>query len=138
MGRRHHRLLLWCAATDTTFHHHQVRGRECLVGKCIHCNRKVVVELDIQSASYATLEHIRPRTHGGTNTQLNLAVACGGCNASKGYRLDVRKWDDPTLQSVVEDLSARRRARLRDPLFGLCLPPLSDEEARAWAGEETR
>jgi 5-methylcytosine-specific restriction endonuclease McrA len=135
MGRRHHRLLLWCAATDSTFRRHERVEHALLVGKCIHCNRKVVVDVDPDEASHATWEHIRPRTHGGANTRFNLAVACGGCNASKGYRLDSRRWNDPTLRAVVARLAERRRGRLRAPLSGLRLPPLSGEEAEIWSGD---
>lgn len=136
MGRRHHRLLLWCAATDSTFRYREGRSGPFFVGKCIHCQRKVIVDVMPGPGGHATLEHIRPRTHGGTNAQLNLAVACGGCNASKGYRLDVRQWTDPKLQSVVRQLRARRLERLRPPLPGVSLPALTEEEARIWASED--
>ena len=126
---------MWCAATDSTFRRHERPGHALLVGKCIHCNRKVVVDVDPDGTSHATLEHIRPRTHGGGNTRLNLAVACGGCNASKGYRLDAKPWSDPMLRAVVERLTERRRTRLRAPLSGLRLPPLSGREAEDWRGD---
>lgn len=122
-------MLLWCAATDSTFERARLGEREVLVGKCIHCNRKLALELDgapSRSGTPATLEHIVPRTHGGANALDNLAIACFGCNSGKGHRLDWRRADDPTLQRVIETLAMRRRTRMREPLPGLDLPPLSE------------
>lgn len=64
--------------------------------------------------SRATVEHIRPRTHGGTDDLENLALACARCNNQKGCRLDNRAAGDPKLQAVVERLLERRRARWRE------------------------
>jgi 5-methylcytosine-specific restriction endonuclease McrA len=82
------------------------------VGKCIHCNAELVVGLDGRTFG-ATLEHILPRHHGGTDDIENLALACERCNVQKGYRLDARRSDDPRLTAVVEALLARRRERMR-------------------------
>jgi 5-methylcytosine-specific restriction endonuclease McrA len=117
-------LLLWCAATDATFARAHLGDREVLAGKCIHCNRELCLELDGAPVTHATLEHILPRTHGGTDALDNLGIACFRCNSGKGHRLDWRRADDPTLQRVISTLSARRRARMRDPLADLDLPPL--------------
>jgi 5-methylcytosine-specific restriction endonuclease McrA len=121
---RNHRLLLWCAATDRTFTRTQIDGVHALVGKCIHCGRKLALDLSGQPLSRATLEHILPRHHGGTDALENLAIACDRCNAQKGYRHDCRRNDDPRLSRVVETLRARRHERWREPLAGLPLPPL--------------
>ncbi len=32
----------------------------------------------------ATIEHVLPRSHGGTNKYLNLRLACASCNTSRG------------------------------------------------------
>ncbi|MEM1032040.1 MAG: HNH endonuclease [Myxococcota bacterium] len=119
-GTRTHRLMLWSAATDRTFR----RVEETLVGKCIHCRRRLAVSLRGTPVSAATLEHILPRHHGGTDDLHNLAVACKSCNNLKGSRHDHRSADDPGLKRVVEGLLARRRERWREPLAGLVLPPL--------------
>ena len=111
---RTHRLLVECAATDNTFSLAHVRGRAALIGKCIHCNCKVVVELDPGLRSSATIEHIRPRVHGGDDSPENLALACGRCNAMKGVRLDSRRFEDETLQRVIHRLSEKRRERMRE------------------------
>lgn len=100
-----------------------------LLGKCIHCNRKLSLELDGSPVTHATLEHIVPRTHGGTGALDNLAIACFRCNSGKGHRLDARPADDPTLQRLISTLQARRQDRHRTPLDGLDLPPLDDRRA---------
>ncbi len=123
MGRNH-RLLLWCAATDRTFTETRVDGVQALVGKCIHCNRKLVLDWSGQPLSNATLEHILPRHHGGTDDLENLAIACDRCNAQKGYRHDCQRSDDPRLLHVVATLRQRRHDRWREPLSGLTLHPL--------------
>jgi 5-methylcytosine-specific restriction endonuclease McrA len=115
MSGRTRRLLLAAAESDATFERVRDRDGEYLVGKCIHCQSRVSVPLDGREPAHATLEHIVPRTHGGTDELDNLAVACRRCNQGKGKRLDHRPRSDPKLQQVIETLQARRRARLRPP-----------------------
>jgi 5-methylcytosine-specific restriction endonuclease McrA len=119
------RRILWAAATDSTFEPAQLDGRTVLMGKCIHCNRKLVVELDGVAVGRVTVEHIVPRHHGGDDAVENLALACARCNAGKGVRHDLKRKDDPGLRHVVETLQARRKQRMRAPLElrGLDLPP---------------
>ena len=83
------------------------------VGKCIHCNSKLVVADDGRSLGEATLEHIIPQTRGGTNDLMNLAVACGRCNREKGKRHDHKRGE--RLDDVVTTLQARRADRWREP-----------------------
>lgn len=122
-SRRTRRLLLLAAATDRTFVERSIDGEPVLVGRCIHCQSRLLVPIDSARPTSATLEHIVPRTHGGKDAVENLAVACPRCNAGKGMRLDVRAASDPTLMRVVEALVERRRARLRDPIVAVSLPP---------------
>ena len=127
---RTRKILLWCAATDRTFERSRAGGRVVLVGKCIHCNTRHTLGLDGEPLTRATIEHIVPRGHGGQDTLDNLAIACARCNIGKGHRLDLRRWDDPTLQRVIATLQGRRRDRLRAPPAGLDLPPWpGDDEA---------
>lgn len=107
--------LLWAAATDNTFERMERGGRPVLSGRCIHCRKRHVLALDGEPLSPATLEHIQPRNHGGTNAGTNLAIACKTCNQSKGSRLDCRRRDDPDLVRVVALLLARRTERWREP-----------------------
>lgn len=112
MSRRH-RLLLAAAATDATFSRAEPDGRPVWVGKCIHCNAKLVLAADGRTLGEATLEHIIPQTRGGTNALANLAVACARCNREKGKRHDHKR--GLRLDDVVATLQARRTARWRDP-----------------------
>jgi 5-methylcytosine-specific restriction endonuclease McrA len=122
---RAHRLLLWCAATDRSFDLAEQQGAAVLTGKCIHCGARHVIDLDGRPRTRASVEHIVPRHHGGTDDLRNLAIACERCNYAKGTKLDARRRDDPTLQRVIETLQARRAERMRPPLPGLDLPPLA-------------
>lgn len=115
--------MLAIVATDATFARATVRGAECWVGKCIHCNARITVALS--GETLGTIEHIAPRTHGGTDDVENLALACARCNAEKGVRHDPRRRDDPRRLELVEALRARRRARWREPIFD---PPRSPWE----------
>jgi 5-methylcytosine-specific restriction endonuclease McrA len=129
-SRRTARLLLWCAATDRTFERAVAAdGRPVLAGKCIHCNSRHVLTEDGAPLTSATIEHIVPRAHGGTDALSNLAIACARCNIGKGHRLDDRPWHDPTLQRVIATLQARRAARTRPPPDWLRLPPLPSADA---------
>ncbi|HEX2574095.1 MAG TPA: HNH endonuclease [Polyangia bacterium] len=108
--------VLGIIATDNTFHKSDHRGAEVWVGKCIHCNTHLVVGLDGVPISQATIEHIVPRTRGGTNDLENLALACARCNREKGIRHDPRRSDAARAQEVITRLQERRRQRWRDPL----------------------
>jgi 5-methylcytosine-specific restriction endonuclease McrA len=105
--------VLAVVAADKTFQQVCVQGEIHWVGKCIHCNAKVLVSLT--GDTRATLEHIEPKTHGGSDDPENLAIACARCNSGKGMRLDHRKRSDPTLTKVIDMLRARRLERLRPP-----------------------
>ncbi len=111
MSRRH-RSLLAAAATDSTFARTELDGQRVWVGKCIHCNAKLVLAADGRSLGEATLEHIIPQTRGGTNAVENLAVACARCNREKGKRHDHKR--GLRLDDVVATLQARRRDRWRE------------------------
>jgi len=110
---RRHLLLLAAAVTDATFERTMLDGRPVWVGKCIHCNSKLVVAGDGRSLGEATLEHVWPETQGGTNDVTNLAVACARCNREKGSRHDHR--GGARLEEIVALLQARRLERWRDP-----------------------
>lgn len=113
MSRNSRSRVLDIVRSDSTFAREDVRGVRAWVGRCIHCSSRIVVEES--GATGATVEHIVPRNHGGTDELENLALACARCNQSKGTRLDVRKKNDPTLMAVIETLRVRRKERWRDP-----------------------
>lgn len=54
-------------------------GGQCL---CYVCGRA------IKRQEQATLEHIVPRSLGGTDGMDNLALSHGGCNALRGNKMD--------------------------------------------------
>ncbi|MEO1480713.1 MAG: HNH endonuclease domain-containing protein [Myxococcota bacterium] len=115
--------ILALVATDSTFSRKTYRGQEMWEGRCIFTGRKLYVSLDGEPINDVTIEHIVPRTHGGDDALMNLALAGGRANAQKGARLDKRRFDDPTLQRVIRDLQAKRRERYRDPeSVGVSLP----------------
>ncbi len=108
-------LILSIVATDSSFERVTVRGAEAWQGKCIHCRRRLLIDLQGEPLGAVTVEHILPRGHGGSDELANLALACASCNHQKGYRLDHRRADDPVLLRVIDTLRARRLARWRDP-----------------------
>jgi 5-methylcytosine-specific restriction endonuclease McrA len=110
------RLILGIVATDSTFERTTIGEDPVWVGKCIHCNRKLVVEIDGGAGWQVTVEHIVPRNHGGTDELANLALACYRCNNSKGVIHDHKRADDPKLREIIERLQARRAERWRDPV----------------------
>ena len=108
-------LLLDIVRTDSTFERVRARDGEVWQGKCLHCNRRLVVELDGRATADVTIEHIVPRTAGGSDDLLNLGVACARCNHGKGVRHDKRGLRDARASEVIEALLQRRRERWRDP-----------------------
>lgn len=115
MSRRRTRLLLEIALTDSTFAPANQRGERVWSGRCIHCRSRLVLTLAGAPLNGATIEHIVPRHHGGTDAVTNLAAACARCNQGKGTRLDHRRRDDPDLCRMIDRLQAERAARWRDP-----------------------
>ena len=114
-SRRKQRQLLAVAATDRTFERKLLDGQPVLEGKCVHCQRKLTLLEDGSPLNGATLEHIVPKNHGGTDAPENLAIACARCNSEKGLRHDHKRPDDPRLRAVIARLQARRRERFREP-----------------------
>lgn len=135
MSAHSHKLLLWAAATDRTFERAEHRGGTLIVGKCIHCRTRLTLGLDGEPGANVSLEHILPRTHGGTDAIANLAIACARCNALKGSRHDARRLDDPGLQGVIATLRARRFERYRDPPAHWTLPECPSDPAPPTAPE---
>lgn len=109
------RRILDIVATDATFERTESRGREVWLGKCLHCNAHLLIELSGEPISRATIEHIIPQAHGGTDALENLGLACARCNQGKGKRHDPHYPRDARAQELVTRLQARRRERWRDP-----------------------
>jgi 5-methylcytosine-specific restriction endonuclease McrA len=105
------RLVLEIVASDETFE--SVEGG--WMGRCIHCNTRLLVSDAGDMLGKTSLEHIVPRGHGGTDALENVALACRRCNNQKGYRQDNRGPGDPGYEKVVAFLQARRAKRWRQP-----------------------
>lgn len=66
------------------------KKQECGYLKCHYCNKKnLKEEVDESSGKrelsrLATIDHIVPRSKGGTDDESNLVVACFTCNQRKG------------------------------------------------------
>ena len=99
------------AATDGTF----TRAGGTWTGKCLICNGWV--NFDAQTGFGANVEHIVPRTLGGTNDLRNLGITHPRCNGEKGRHWDARhrQRDPARYAALVERLLAERHARWRDP-----------------------
>lgn len=53
-------------------------------GRCCYCGIRLRLKGGDRSLSYATVEHLRRRSDGGTSHDDNLALACNRCNSSRG------------------------------------------------------
>jgi 5-methylcytosine-specific restriction endonuclease McrA len=123
------RRILAVVATDSTYEPRVVGGADARlvpstkevvwVGKCIFCGRALSIAADGVPISRATLEHIWPRNHGGTDALENLALACASCNHEKGVRHDQRRRMDPKLAEICGALAEKRKARWREPVAAL-------------------
>lgn len=54
--------------------------------KCAYCGCQVFVNARECAPDKATLDHVHPRSRGGTNAQSNLVTACYDCNQRKADR----------------------------------------------------
>lgn len=54
-------------------------------GKCFYCLS------DLRDAA-VNIEHVTPRSKGGTNSRRNLVLACWKCNKDKGSDMPDKKW----------------------------------------------
>jgi 5-methylcytosine-specific restriction endonuclease McrA len=108
-------LLNAIAATDATF---QREGRSW-VGRCLLCGGPL--RFDVATGEGATVEHILPRSLGGTNDLRNLGIAHRRCNAEKGIHWDGgarRRRLPERYMALVERLRVERERRWRDPVPG--------------------
>lgn len=111
----HTELMNRIAATDSTF----VQRDNLWVGCCLICGGPVC--FDVLTGAGATIEHILPRSLGGTNDLKNLGIAHARCNGEKG-----RRWDP------------RRRHRTNPDRYGALLQRLAAERQRRWRHEGER
>lgn len=75
---------------------------------CVYCRGQFPPRLNGKGL---TLDHVKPRSEGGTNTPENIVTACPKCNSTKQHRKI--KHLDPVQQRKV---NARVRRALKKPI----------------------
>ena len=106
-------LVLDVVRTDSTFELVMLPTREqAWVGRCLHCNAKIVVSQDGQTIG--TLEHIMPLSSSGTDELQNLALACSSCNNQKGIHHDPYVGRGGRADQVIAALQVKRLSRWRE------------------------
>lgn len=98
------------AETDTTFTLH---GQDW-IGKCLICRGPL--RFDAYSGEGADIEHILPRSLGGTHDLHNLGITHRSCNGEKGRRWDGhrrRHTERERYQALIDRLRAERERRWR-------------------------
>jgi 5-methylcytosine-specific restriction endonuclease McrA len=99
------------AETDITF----VRKDHLWAGRCLICGGPVC--FDRRTGEGATIEHILPRSLGGTNDLKNLGIAHMRCNSEKGCHWDPRRRHrarQDQYAALVQRLLAERNRRWRE------------------------
>ena len=69
----------------------------------------------IEKFEDATLDHVHPRSQGGTNAYRNLRIACIPCNLRKGHMSLAEYWQTQQAERRRAK-QRRRRARRRERL----------------------
>lgn len=103
------RMMNRIARTDSTF----TLRDGMWTGKCLICGGPL--RFDAATGEGATIEHIVPRSLGGTNELGNLGITHPRCNGEKG-----RRWDP------------RKRHRAAPERYQTLLARLLDERQRRW------
>lgn len=107
----HAELMNRVAATDSTF----TCRDDMWTGRCLICGGPL--RFDAGTGEGATIEHIVPRSLGGTNDLINLGIAHRRCNGEKGLHWDPRRRHRSQRErydALLQRLSAERRRRWRD------------------------
>lgn len=104
-------------------------------GRCRYCSR--AVRKNYYSETYefddATIDHIVPKSKGGTNDRDNLALSCRACNHAKGDR-DLNEFmADPRPASERPSTAAVRRRLRRMGIDTSGTIPTEYSDARAQA-----
>ena len=64
-------------------------------GHCVYCNQSITHDL-------RTLDHILPKSKGGTKANCNLIPACKSCNNSRGTRFPPSSLTHPEWFAYVQ------------------------------------
>lgn len=92
-----------------------MRTRGEWVGRCLICGGPL--RFDAHTGEGANIEHIVPRSLGGTNDLRNLGITHARCNGEKGRRWDPKRRhraDRDRYEAIVNRLLAERSRRWRD------------------------
>lgn len=69
--------------------------------RCQYCGRELQYTDD---PSYITLDHLTPRSEGGTNENYNLVTACRSCNCARG----AKPWQEYATGGAFERITSQR------------------------------
>jgi 5-methylcytosine-specific restriction endonuclease McrA len=111
LSQSHADLMRRVAETDSTF----ALNGEVWVGRCLICGGPVC--FDGRTGDGATIEHIHPRSLGGTNDLKNLGIAHMRCNNVKGRHWDPRRRHDTKQDryaTLLQRLQTERERRWRE------------------------
>ena len=77
-------------------------------GRCHICKRQHTFD---GYNRYWNMEHLQPKSRGGSNDVRNLAVACISCNSNKGNNFDMRDLVTGVANEVVDRLDGGSTGR---------------------------
>ena len=80
-------------------------GGRCHICKCRHTFDGY--------GKYWNMEHLQPKSRGGSNDVRNLAIACISCNSNKGNNFDMRDLVTGVANEVVDRLDGSSTDRNR-------------------------
>lgn len=92
-------LLDSCELPDRIFWRHKITKKKFLFklqcGKCCYCSKSMGI-------NKMTMEHLIPKSHGGTRLTGNLALCCQHCNNKRGNNIH----DSKSLRIIQERTSS--------------------------------
>jgi 5-methylcytosine-specific restriction endonuclease McrA len=103
------------AATDSTFS----LTDGYWTGKCLICGGWL--RFHASDGFGVNIEHILPRSLGGTSDLLNLGLTHPHCNGEKGRRWDIKRrhrYKVDQYRALIDRLLAERQRRWREPTDG--------------------
>ncbi len=87
-------------------------------GICHWCECETILRPD-NSWDKATIDHVLPRSHGGTDDPANLVNACNRCNNRRDYEFKMGLPDGSLLGKYKQAMSGSERKEMRRVALGL-------------------